>query len=146
MPSTVHTLGHVTKEPLLKTGVQNGTKYLCLNLAVDSGYGENKKTVFYQATFFANEAERIIKAKVKKGSFIELAGDIVDVITFQPEGSEEIMSMIKVKPYEWKFISFPKKEQAASEVHDAPAPSSATQADPADFPEVECGVDDELPV
>ena len=146
MLSTVQTMGHVTKDPVLKAGTHTGHKYLRLNLAADSGYGENKKSVFYQATFFGNEAERIIKAKIKKGSFIELAGNIEEVITFQPDGSEEIMAMIKVEPYRWSFVPTFKKEGATAIAQEAPAQAGAIQANPADFPEVECGVDDELPV
>lgn len=146
MLSTVQTMGHVTKDPVLKAGTQTGHKYLRLNLATDSGYGENKKSVFYQATFFGNEAERIIKAKIKKGSFIELAGNIEEVITFQPDGSEEIMAMIKVEPYRWNFVPTFKKEGTQATAQEAPVQDSIPQANPADFSEVECGVDDELPV
>lgn len=146
MLSTVQTTGHVTKDPVLKTGAQTGHKYLRLNLVADSGYGENKKSVFYQATFFGNEAERIIKAKIKKGSFIELAGNIEEVITFQPDGSEEIMAMLKVEPYRWSFVPSSKKEGNATTAPDAQASDSSEQTTPLNVSEVECGVDDELPV
>lgn len=146
MLSTVQTTGHVTKDPVLKTGTQTGHKYLRLNLAADSGYGENKKSVFYQATFFGNEAERIIKAKIKKGSFIELTGNIEEVITFQPDGSKEIMAMIKVEPYRWSFVPTSKKEGNVTAAQDAPASDNAAPAAPINVSEVECGVDDDLPV
>lgn len=144
--STLQTEGHVTKDLVLRTGSNGKTKYLRLNLAVDTGYGNNADTVFYQATFFDKEAEQLVKAKVKKGSFIALAGNIEGVIVFQPDGSEEIMSMIKVKPYGWGFVSSSKKDEGTPAVQEKTAQSGAAQVDPADFPEVECGVDDELPV
>lgn len=143
--STVQTTGHVTKDPVLRKG-QSGTNYLRLNIAADKGFGENKSSVFFQATFFSEQAERIVKAKVKKGSFIELAGEITDVTTFQKEGTEEFLSMIKVDPYRWCYVSASsKKGEADTATQETSAPVSATNVVPMDFPEVRCGLEDELP-
>lgn len=139
-------MGFVTKEPVLRTGKDTGNKYLRLNLAVDKGFGDNKKSVFYQATFYGAEAERLVKAKVKKGSFIVLDGDIEEVLLFQKEDSEEMLSMIKVRPYSWRFVPIPSRKgegTAAPEASDGDKP--AAHVDPADFREVECGVNGELP-
>lgn len=139
----IQPIGFVTKDPILREGRERKTKYLRLNLAVEKGYGEKKNTILLQATFYGEQAERIIRAKVKKGSCIFLSGDVEDVIAFAKEEDGALVTMIKLRPFDWKFGPLPSKKEAEP---DHQAESEAPPINPADYPEVECGEDGELPV
>ena len=75
-PVTILTTGRVTADLGLKTS-QNGknTKFVQFNLAVNRGYGENAHTNFYKCIIFGEGAQKMIDAKVKKGSLIQIIGD-----------------------------------------------------------------------
>ena len=75
-PVTIITTGRVTADLELKTS-QNGrnTKFVQFSLAVNKGYGENNRPNYYKCLLFGEEAQRIIDAKVKKGSLIQIVGD-----------------------------------------------------------------------
>ena len=76
-PVTIITTGRVTADLELKTS-QNGrnTKFVQFSLAVNKGYGENNRPNYYKCLLFGEEAQRIIDAKVKKGSLIQIVGDL----------------------------------------------------------------------
>ena len=73
---TIITTGRVTADLELKTS-QNGknTKYVQFGLAVNKGYGENEHTNFYSCVAYGEAAQRMVDAKVKKGSLIQIVGD-----------------------------------------------------------------------
>lgn len=75
-PVTIITTGRVTADLELKTS-QNGknTKYVQFGLAVNKGYGEKEHPNFYNCLLYGEDAQRIIDAKVKKGSLIQIIGD-----------------------------------------------------------------------
>ena len=66
---TLITTGRVTADLELKTS-QNGknTKYVQFGFAVNKGYGENSHANFYSCVAYGETAQRMIDAKVKKGS------------------------------------------------------------------------------
>ena len=70
-PVTIITTGRVTADLELKTS-QNGknTKYVQFGLAVNKGYGEKEHPNFYNCLLYGEDAQRIIDAKVKKGSLL----------------------------------------------------------------------------
>ena len=139
----INPVGFVTKDPVLRDSKDKKTKYLRLNLAVDKGFGEKKRTVLLQATFYGAEAERIVRAKVKKGSCIQMAADVEDVIAFAKEEDGELVAMIKLRPLDWKFGPLPPKKETDSDTKDT---VDKPPLNPEDFPEVQCGDDGELPV
>ena len=141
-------IGFVTKDPELKKSERTGTKYLHLNIAVNKGYGEKERAIFFQATFFGEQAERVIHAKVKKGSCIQLSGDIEDVVAFQKEDSGELFTTIKLNPYEWHFSPFASRKDGAATSSEGTAPVTDAELPPVtpeNFEEVQCGASGELP-
>lgn len=74
------TIGRVTADIELREGSKGGT-YTKFNLVVPKGFGEKKHTVFLEVTAFHAEAKRLEAAKVKKGSQIQIVGDL-DVVEF----------------------------------------------------------------
>ena len=61
------TVGGVTADIEGKESA-NGATYLSFDLAVTKGYGTSRHTVYLQVWAFRAIAERLIAAKVKKGS------------------------------------------------------------------------------
>lgn len=115
MLSTIRTMGYVTKDPVLQEGKENRTKYVRLSLAVHKGYGEKRRTLFVQATFYRDKAEGLMKANVKKGSLVELAGDLEDILAFSAKDSGELVTMLKVAPYEWAYVPNQKAKEEEPE-------------------------------
>lgn len=70
--TTVTTIGRITKDLELKTSEK--CVYVNFSLAVNEGIGDKQKTTFFECTVFNAEAERLIKAKAKKGSLIQVTG------------------------------------------------------------------------
>lgn len=75
-PVTIITTGRVTADLELKTS-QNGknTKYVQFSLAVNKGYGDNEHPNFYSCVAYEELAQRLINAKVKRGSRIRVIAD-----------------------------------------------------------------------
>lgn len=71
--------GRVTADPELKES-QKGISYVCFDLAEHIGYGGGQRTLFYQVWAWGDDALRLIRMGVKKGSMIWLTGtqDLVD--------------------------------------------------------------------
>ena len=97
----VTVIGGVTADLELKESA-NGSPYLSFDLAVTKGYGEKKHTVYLQVWAFGAIAERIVAAKVRKGSQIFISGDL-DVVTFQRNDDSKGMAN-KVYLQDWEFV------------------------------------------
>jgi single-strand DNA-binding protein len=72
--TTITTIGRITKDVELKKS-EKGCIYANFSLAVNEGHGDNQKTLFFECTLFNSIAERLAKAKAKKGSLIQVIGD-----------------------------------------------------------------------
>lgn len=67
-------MGRLTKDPELKT-TPSGKAVTSFSVAVDNGYGDNKKTSFIDCVAWEKRAETICKT-LKKGSLIGIEGRI----------------------------------------------------------------------
>ena len=100
---TIHnTIGRITRNLELKKSDKNGSTYTNFGLAVNEGYGDKKKTVFYECTAFGPIAERLINAKAQKGSLIHVVGRF-GVSEFDRNNGEKGYSL-KVTIYDWDYI------------------------------------------
>lgn len=69
-------MGRPTKDPVMSQS-QNGTEYISLDVAVSQrSQTGNDETVFYQCYFSKGLADRLVKAKVKKGSCLSIVGSL----------------------------------------------------------------------
>lgn len=107
MFTAVSLVGRVTKDVELQTST-GGTKYVSFGLAVNKGYGEQQHPNFYQCSLFGEAAERIVKAKVKKGSLLNVIGDL-DVTDYENRSTGQITTTLKVRVYDWDYIPVGKK-------------------------------------
>lgn len=103
--------GNVSKDPEIQQSQSSGTKFLRLNVIINYGYGESAKTVLVQYTFFNGDAERIINAKVKKGSSIHVYGEFDEIGAFVPKDTEELFTFIKCLGKGWSYLNTTKKDQ-----------------------------------
>lgn len=135
-PVTITTTGRVTADLELKTS-QNGknTKFVQFGLAVNRGFGENTHPNFYQCILFGEQAQRILDAKVKKGSLIQIVGD-QDLVEYdRRDGSTGWAA--KITLLSWAYAPTNKPKESG----DGAAPGSAgASADENGFvPTEDCG-------
>ena len=143
---TISTTGRVTADLELKMST-NQNPYLRFNLAVNKGFGEKQHAVFLQCWLYNEQAQRMINAGVKKGSLIEIAGDM-DIVDYEkPDGTKAMIQ--KVTLYDWNYgpSSKAKGEDAPNSSASAPSAQGTGQNGQSapGFDEVDCD-DNDLPL
>jgi Single-stranded DNA-binding protein len=73
-------IGRLSKDPKMAY-TPKGTAQTTFNLAVDSGWGDNKKTIWLSMICWGNQAE-IVNEKFSKGQRMEFAADATELYTF----------------------------------------------------------------
>ena len=100
--ATINVIGRITQDLELKKGEKTGRTYTNFSLAENEGVGDNQKTTFYECTAFDYVAERIIKAKAKKGSLIHVVGKFSK--SDFTRGNGEPGYSLKITVYDWGYI------------------------------------------
>ena len=98
---------------------KNGTNYLKFNVAVNRGYEEKQKPVFMPCVLFGEkQIQRMVNAKVKKGSLIFIVGDF-DVEEYEKKDGTKGTAN-KITLYDWNYVSSgkPKNETSESQEQD----------------------------
>ena len=110
-PVTVITTGRVTANLELKTS-QNGknTKYVQFGLAVNKGYGENEHVNFYNCVLYGEAAQRIVNAKVGKGSLIRVTADQELVEYTTKDGKPAWMAKLTLLDWSYAPTNRPKND------------------------------------
>jgi hypothetical protein len=116
-------IGRVTRDLEIQHSAEK-VPYIRFNLAVNKGYGENGHTIFPQCWVFGSEnVNRLLRAKVGKGSLIQIAGDI-DLVEYRKKlnGVEtgETGSVIKIMVWSWDYV--PTGKRPATEPGGKPIP------------------------
>lgn len=97
----VNAVGRVTKDLEVKQSKEK-VPYIRFNFAVNKGYGGNAHPVYLQCWVFGDSVDRILKAKVGKGSLLHITGDL-DITKFKKaDGTEETTP--KVIVWDWGYI------------------------------------------
>lgn len=149
MLSQITIICRPTKDPELQTD-KNGTLYTRVDAAVNKGYGEKEHVNYYTGWIKGDEAQKFLRAGVKKGSLIYLAGDLDVKAWLSRDGKPGISLNIDVK--DWGYAA---PAKAKDETTQSAQPPVQTYAQPAYTsmgtpPAVqaqfeELGDDDELP-
>ena len=129
-PTTINLTGRVTADLTLQTS-QNGknTPYVQFSLAVNKGYGDKEHTNFYQCILYGDAAQRIVNAKVKKGSLIYLTGDL-DLVEFtKRDGTPGFSARVSV--YDWSYLP---SGHSANDQNSAPASNTGNGYDSYGYP------------
>lgn len=99
-------IGRVTANLEVQKSAEQ-SPYIRFTLAVNK-YGKNKHTLFLQCWIFGKEnVDRIIKAKVGKGSLIQIAGDI-DLVEYKKkrsDGPDTTGMVLKIIIWSWSYVS-----------------------------------------
>jgi len=100
--TTIITTGRITKDLELRKSERNGCIYVNFSLAINDGFGDGKKTMYFECTVFDAEAERLVKAKAKKGSLIQVTGKF-GTSEFKRTNGEPGYSL-KITVLAWSYI------------------------------------------
>lgn len=95
------TIGRVTADFELQTSA-NGVPYVRFNLAETLGYGETVRTQYLQVWAWREDAARLVKRKVKKGSLIWVSGSLEMESYQKRDGTTD--RRLKVILDNWDFI------------------------------------------
>lgn len=95
--------GNLTRDPEFRTA-QTGTSICNFSIAVNSGFGENKKTMYMDCTAFGKQAE-IINENFKKGKEILVNGELV-LDTWEDKDTGSKRSRHKLNLASWQGFSF----------------------------------------
>lgn len=85
-------IGRMTKDPEVRQS-QNGKSVASFSIALDTGYGENKKANFFNCVAFGNNADNI-------GKFFHKG----DKIALECEAQQNVWEKDGVKQYSINFI------------------------------------------
>ena len=106
--------GRLTKDLDVRKTEGKEIPYTNFSLANDRGFGDSKKVNFFDVMVFGEIAERMEKAKVKKGSHIYLRG-ILDQSSYEKDGVKRNSIKIVVNSTgEWGYISDGQKPENAN--------------------------------
>jgi len=101
--TTIITTGRITEDFELKKSEKSNCTYVNFDIAVNEGFGENQKTMFFECTAFEAEAKRLVKAKAKKGSLIEVVGKF-SVNDYENEATGKSGYNLKLIVLSWSYI------------------------------------------
>ena len=108
MANAVFIIGRCTKDVECRYAAQSQMAVVKLNVAVDDGYGEKKKTYFIPVTVFGKQAENCEKF-VSKGKKIAVTGKIVTG-SYEKDGRKIHTTDIVADRVE--FLEFAEREQS----------------------------------
>ncbi|MCC8026628.1 MAG: single-stranded DNA-binding protein [Clostridium sp.] len=122
------TIGRVTADFELQTST-NGVPYVRFGIAETLGYGETARPQYLQVWAWREDAKRLIKRKVKKGSLIWVSGSL-EMESYQKRDGNTTDKRLKVTLDNWDFIPGGKALAGRADTEDPHAGTSpaASQA------------------
>ena len=147
----VNLVGRLTKEPEIQY-TKSGISCMSESLAVDRGYGENKKTDFIPIVLWRNQAE-YINQRANKGSMVSISGLIQSRQYKTQDGQnrtvievlvEEIQILDKFKDIQSNLNTQQNNVLQSQQIKKEPAPEVNQQLPQSYKPSVEI-TDDDLP-
>ncbi len=136
MFSQLTTTGRVTADLELKTSTKN-IPYVSFSIAVNKGKKEDQKTTFYKCVVFREEAEKIVKAGVKKGSLLAVSGEF-EMSEYESK-TRGMVTEPKITIHYWKYLFAGGAKQDNNY-----SASTDSQDIPDGYEPIDC--DDELPL
>ena len=128
-------IGRVTKDLEPKTS-QSGVNYVSFDVAENIGFGEKAKTIFHRCTIFGEElVNRIVNAKVKKGSLLQVVGE-QSLDAYVRDGDGKAVPTSNIDVLHWGYVPASSGKQESSNA----APSDSGYSN---IPSEDC--DDGLP-
>ncbi len=131
--------GRTTKDIELRY-TQDNTAVGTFSLAVDTGYGDRKKTSFFNCVAFKNSAESMEKY-VKKGTKIIVQAEAQQNVYTDRNGNKRIDINFVVQSWEFAESKNDGAERSNNVVTPPPAPVGSDG-----FMNIPYGIDEELPL
>lgn len=108
--------GRAAKDPELTVNQETGARYVRLNFIQNKGFSkESEHTLCFSCFFYGNTAERLINAKVKKGSVITIIGNFDSkeyMRTSRENPNEQIHDRsLEVSVYDWSYTPQNKQKE-----------------------------------
>ena len=106
----VHLIGNITRDPELRY-TQSGKAVCTFSIAVDDGYGENKKAYFFPVVVWGKTAETIGN-NLHKGSKVAVNGKIT-TSSYEKNGQKVYTTEVTADMYDG--VEFLDKKQGGSQ-------------------------------
>ena len=130
-------IGRVTRDIEPQTS-PTGKAYVNFDIAENVGFGENAETVFHRCTIWGEElVDRIVKAKVQKGSLLQVVGE-QKLDSYPRKDTGEIVVASNVSVWHWNYVPVGSKKSDDKSAAEKTAPGAYN-----DLPTEDC--DDGLP-
>ena len=122
----LNTIGRVTRDFSLKTSNKSGrdVKYINFGLAYNRGGIVKRDPLYYECTIFGENADRMAKAGVRKGSLIWVNGKF-DISEFVKDGQK--MQKLVIIVSDWGYIPTTMQDKAAEPINSDKETVSTTQ-------------------
>lgn len=124
--SQSYTIGRVTADLELQSSANN-VPYVRFSLAEKLGYGEQARTQYLQVWAWREDAARLIKRKVKKGSLLWVSGSL-ELETYQKQNGTITDKRLKVTLDNWGFVPGGKASATPPDTEAPHVPSSLNDA------------------
>lgn len=96
-------------EDLTVSVTSTGTQYIAFSVAEDIGFGEKATTVFHRCTIWGEEmVTRIVNAKVKKGSPVQIIGEQTISAFIRNNGEAAAQSNVRI--LSWSYLPIGSKK------------------------------------
>lgn len=120
-------IGRITADLEMKTSA-NGNPYVRFDLVENIGNKENSRPQYFQICAWSDDAKRIVKARVKKGSLIWVSGSL-ELETFTKRDGITTDKRLKILLDNWGFIpAHASKERPRSAEQTSPEPPAPPKA------------------
>lgn len=136
--NSVQITGRITAVPELRYTPQ-GKAVADGNIAVDDGFGDQKKSFFFNVTFWGATAENLIKYVVK-GQMLEIVGRLSQE-EYTPNGQDKPVRKTRIICEKMGFLAKPQGSQPSEPMQQQQAPPQSAASAPVDG----FGEEDDIP-
>ena len=137
--TTVNTIGRVTTDIAVQFAKGSGRPYVKFYLAVNEGPITKQTTIYFSCVIFGDDAERIVKAGVRKGSLIEANGRL-SVEEFDRSNGSGRGYALKLTDIRWAYVPTAAKKSSNESVEAPTEPIIVEEVE-----EVNLDDEDDLP-
>lgn len=124
--------GRLTKEPELKFTSGKGTAIANFTIAVDKGFGDNKKTAFIPVVVWGKSAEAVANY-TRKGSMVLVRGSI-ETRNYEGKNGKVYVTEVVADMYEGVEFLDSKNNNASSNTQSTEVPQDYFGEDNSDMP------------
>ena len=130
MYSKTTIVGRAGRDPEMRY-TQDGKPFTNVNIAVDQGYGERKKTLWFRVTIFGKGAE-LVAEYVTKGQLVLFEGEIQEPRVWTGQDGQARCNL-ELVAREWKMLSRSNRDEAgAPAAASSPKPQGQSWTPPED--------------